>query len=107
MEQNQDTIFPTGRKAPADTFTGTVYVQALAAKSEMNDFSVASVTFEPGAPRVLALPARRPNHPGDSRQRPVSGEGQRDPTAQQRRCRCLPAGCRTLARRLTGGHPGA
>jgi hypothetical protein len=49
---NQDTIFPRGAKAPPDTFTGTVYVQPLAAKNENNNFSVASVTFEAGA-RVL------------------------------------------------------
>lgn len=43
------TIFPKGEKAPAETFTGTVYVQPLAPKNENNNFSVASVTFEPGA----------------------------------------------------------
>ena len=40
---------PKGEKAPADTFTGTVYVQPLAPKNANNNFSVASVTFEPGA----------------------------------------------------------
>jgi 4-carboxymuconolactone decarboxylase len=47
--QNENTIFPKGEKAPAENFTGTVYVQALAPKNENNNFSVASVTFEPGA----------------------------------------------------------
>jgi 4-carboxymuconolactone decarboxylase len=43
--KTENTIFPKGEKAPAETFTGTVYVQPLAPKN----FSVASVTFEPGA----------------------------------------------------------
>ena len=47
--KTDDTIFAKGEKAPAETFTGTVYVQPLAPKNENNDFSVASVTFEPGA----------------------------------------------------------
>ena len=42
-------IFPRGEQAPQDTFTGTVYVQPLAPKNANNNFSVASVTFEPGA----------------------------------------------------------
>jgi 4-carboxymuconolactone decarboxylase len=42
-------VFPRGDKAPQDTFTGTVYVQPLAPRNENNNFSVASVTFEPGA----------------------------------------------------------
>lgn len=45
----ENTIFPKGEKAPAETFTGTVYVQILAPKNENNNFSVASVTFEPSA----------------------------------------------------------
>ena len=47
--KNENTIFPRGDRAPAETFTGTVYVQPLAPKNENNNFSVASVTFEPGA----------------------------------------------------------
>ena len=47
--KTDDTIFPKGEKAPAETFTGTVYVQPLAPKNANNNFSVASVTFEPGA----------------------------------------------------------
>lgn len=47
--KNENTIFPKGERAPAETFTGTVYVQPLAAKNENNNFSIASVTFEPGA----------------------------------------------------------
>lgn len=47
--QTEGAIFPKGEKAPAENFTGTVYVQPLAPKTENNNFSVASVTFEPGA----------------------------------------------------------
>jgi len=47
--RNAGGIFPMGEKAPAETFTGTVYVQPLAPKTENNNFSVASVTFDPGA----------------------------------------------------------
>lgn len=46
---NDSPVFPRGEQAPQDTFTGTVYVHSLAAKNENNNFSVASVTFEPGA----------------------------------------------------------
>jgi quercetin dioxygenase-like cupin family protein len=42
-------IFPKGEKAPADYFTGTVYLQMLAQKTEHNNYSIGSVTFEPGA----------------------------------------------------------
>jgi quercetin dioxygenase-like cupin family protein len=50
MDQaNSTNPFPRGDKAPNETFTGTVYVQPLAAKNENNNFSVASVTFEAGA----------------------------------------------------------
>lgn len=47
--KNEDTIFPKGERAPTEYFTGTVYVRTLAPKTENNNFSVASVTFEPGA----------------------------------------------------------
>ena len=47
--RNEDAIFPKGERAPADYFTGTVYVQMLAQKTEDNNYSAASVTFEPGA----------------------------------------------------------
>lgn len=42
-------IFPKGEKAPAQNFTGTVFVQPLAPKNETNNFSIGSVAFEPGA----------------------------------------------------------
>jgi quercetin dioxygenase-like cupin family protein len=47
--KNENTVFPKGNKAPAENFTGTVYVQPLAAKTENNNFSIGSVTFEPSA----------------------------------------------------------
>ena len=47
--KNEGAIFPRGEKAPAETFTGTVYVRPLAPRNANNNFSVASVTFEPGA----------------------------------------------------------
>jgi quercetin dioxygenase-like cupin family protein len=47
--QNDGAIFPKGEKAAADYFTGTVYLQMLAQKTESNDYSIGSVTFEPGA----------------------------------------------------------
>src|SRR5215213_6577690 len=47
--KNEGAIFPKGDKAPADHFTGTVYVQMLAQKTESNNYSIAGVTFEPGA----------------------------------------------------------
>src|SRR5215212_11495111 len=48
-ENKSEGIFPKGEPAPADYFTGTVYLQMLAQKTENNDYSVGSVTFEPGA----------------------------------------------------------
>jgi 4-carboxymuconolactone decarboxylase len=48
-ENRSEGIFPKGEPAPADYFTGTVYLQMLAQKTESNDYTVASVTFEPGA----------------------------------------------------------
>jgi 4-carboxymuconolactone decarboxylase len=47
--KNEVGIFPKGEKAPADNFTGTVYVQMLAPRTANNNFSIGSVTFEPNA----------------------------------------------------------
>jgi quercetin dioxygenase-like cupin family protein len=47
--RNNGSIFPIGERAPADYFTGTVYLQMLAQKTGGNEYSLASVTFEPGA----------------------------------------------------------
>jgi 4-carboxymuconolactone decarboxylase len=48
-ENKSEGIFPKGEPAPADYFTGKVYLQMLAQKTESNEYSVGSVTFEPGA----------------------------------------------------------
>jgi len=47
--KNTGAIFPKGEKAPADYFTGEVYVQPLAPKTANNNFAIGSVTFEPNA----------------------------------------------------------
>jgi 4-carboxymuconolactone decarboxylase len=48
-KRNEGSPFAKGERGPADHFTGTVYVQMLAQKSGGNEYSVASVTFEPNA----------------------------------------------------------
>ena len=47
--ENQHSIFPKGERAPADYFTGTVWLQPLVQQDSVFNFLVASVTFEPGA----------------------------------------------------------
>jgi 4-carboxymuconolactone decarboxylase len=42
-------IFPKGDRAPADWFTGTVWLHMLAQKTGGNEYGIGSVTFEPGA----------------------------------------------------------
>ncbi|MDR3236283.1 MAG: hypothetical protein LBT48_06095 [Prevotellaceae bacterium] len=50
MNTQNLSIFPKGNKAPADWFTGTVWVQPLVNPDEMeNLYAVGSVTFEAGA----------------------------------------------------------
>lgn len=46
---NESGIFPRGDKAPAQNFTGTVWVKGLVPRSANNDYAIGSVTFEPGA----------------------------------------------------------
>ena len=48
-EDKSEGIFPKGENAPENYFTGRVYLQMLAKKSGNNDYSIGSVTFEPGA----------------------------------------------------------
>lgn len=48
-QEAEGAIFPQGRRAPAENYTGAVYGQPLAPKTEINNFSIGSVTFEPGA----------------------------------------------------------
>jgi 4-carboxymuconolactone decarboxylase len=42
-------IFPKGNRAPADWFTGIVWLQILTQKTGGNEYGLSSVTFEPGA----------------------------------------------------------
>jgi 4-carboxymuconolactone decarboxylase len=49
QDENWSGIFPKGERAPTDWFTGTVWLQMLAQKTGGNDYSLGSVTFEPGA----------------------------------------------------------
>ena len=49
QSDNWNGIFPKGDRAPADWFTGTVWLQMLTQKTGGNDYSIGSVTFEPGA----------------------------------------------------------
>ncbi|MES2238988.1 MAG: cupin domain-containing protein [Bacteroidota bacterium] len=46
---NTNEIFPKGTAAPKDWFTGNAFLSPLITKDKNNDFTVASVTFEPGA----------------------------------------------------------
>lgn len=46
---DENTISLKGVNAPAENFTGTVYVQMLIPKSEQINYSIGSVTFEAGA----------------------------------------------------------
>ena len=47
--KNENAIFPKGEKAPAENFTGTVWVKGLVPRSANNNYTIGSVTFEPGA----------------------------------------------------------
>lgn len=47
--RNQTTIFPKGDKAPADYFTGTVWVKMLVPDNPVLNCQVGNVVFEPGA----------------------------------------------------------
>lgn len=47
--KNEGAIFPKGEKAPAQNFTGTVWVKGLVQLSAINNYTIGSVTFEPGA----------------------------------------------------------
>lgn len=46
---NQNTIFPQGEKAPAEYFTGNVWLNILAPNEDSMHCQVANVIFEPGA----------------------------------------------------------
>ncbi len=50
METEKETsLFGKGERLPAEWFRGNAYLQPLIAKDKNNDFSVGSITFEPGA----------------------------------------------------------
>ncbi len=42
-------LFPAGEKAPANNFTGTVWVNSLVANDSVFNCVIGNVTFEPGA----------------------------------------------------------
>lgn len=48
-DKSDHTIFPKGERAPAQNFTGTVWVHMIAPPSNERSFAIGSVTFEPGA----------------------------------------------------------
>ncbi|MES1220308.1 MAG: cupin domain-containing protein [Bacteroidota bacterium] len=47
--EDQNTIFPKGERAPADYFTGTVWVRLLIPNDPTINCQIANVVFEPGA----------------------------------------------------------
>ena len=47
--ENKTSLFPKGNKLSSEYFTGNAYLETLVAKDKNNDFSVGSITFEPGA----------------------------------------------------------
>jgi len=49
MNQNQSSIFPKGEKAPAEYFTGTVWVRTLVPDDTTFNIVISNVTFEAGA----------------------------------------------------------
>jgi len=49
ISKNQDTIFPKGERAPADYFTGIVWVKMLVPNDPVLNCQIANVVFEQGA----------------------------------------------------------
>ena len=47
--ENQNTIFPKGEKAPADYFTGIVWVNILVPNDAIFHCQIGNVVFQPGA----------------------------------------------------------
>ena len=47
--ENQTAIFSKGEKAPAEYFTGTVWIKSLVASDETFNTQIGNVVFEPGA----------------------------------------------------------
>jgi len=49
MSENKTTIFEKGEKAPAEYFTGTVWVKLLVPNDQTLNTQIGNVVFEPGA----------------------------------------------------------
>jgi quercetin dioxygenase-like cupin family protein len=47
--EHQITLFPKGERAPADYFTGTVWIKNLVPVDEILNTQIGNVVFEPGA----------------------------------------------------------
>ena len=47
--QNENTIFPKGEKAPADYFIGTAWIKPLVPSDQTLHTQIGNVVFEPGA----------------------------------------------------------
>ena len=47
--ENKNEIFPKGEKAPAEYFTGTVWLRLLVPNDPILNCQIANVVFEPGA----------------------------------------------------------
>ena len=48
-DEIKSSLFPKGNKLPNDWFSGNAFLHLLLAKDQNNEFSLGSVTFEPGA----------------------------------------------------------
>lgn len=46
---NTTELFPQGQALPKDWFTGNAFITTLVARDKNNEFTTASITFEPGA----------------------------------------------------------
>jgi quercetin dioxygenase-like cupin family protein len=49
ITENKTSIFPKGDKLSNEYFTGNAFLKLLVARDSNNEFSLGSVTFEPGA----------------------------------------------------------
>jgi quercetin dioxygenase-like cupin family protein len=47
--ENQKSIFPKGEKAPAEYFTGNVWIKSLVPSDQTFNTQIGNVVFEPGA----------------------------------------------------------
>lgn len=72
-------VFPQGEKITNNNFTGTAYLQTLAATDSLNTISVGNVTFEPGARSKWHL------HPAGQILLVIDGEGYYQEKGQPRK----------------------